>query len=587
MDKTVRLWHTSRTECLCTFKHADIIPSIQFHPRDDRFFLAGSLDSKLRLWSIPDKSVAYWSQVPDMITSVAFTPDGKTAIAGTLTGLCLFYETEGLKYQTQIHVRSAHGKNAKGSKITGIQAMAVPANAGNGEVKLLISSNDSRIRMYNFRDKSLETKFRGHENNCSQIRATFSDDMKYVVCGSEDSKTFLFSTGPSEGDKRNMQPSEVFEANAGMTTCSILAPTKTRQILSGSEDPVYDICNPPPVTLVDRTESHASSRPPTENGSVQVTPTGAEGGTFRRFEESPAYLARTNHTDGNIIVTANNFGCIKVFRQDCARSKRLRLDSWDTSSIFSKKVGSRSSIIIGRSNSIATRNSGRGRRDSLSTQPSSDRILSWRQDMLSNGSLNGLRNTRSMSPRKSLGAVSTASSSRANINLTATPPIRPQVLHEPSDSMPNLHTNATQQGIFKEKPRPANLSVGNTPDLRAPEQGKTQTDKDEGNKVWSKGSRQWSDLNQGGLMISQPDGSGNGSSAGGGSLAPPRSDRPASKTGSEDSRLTSELSEDEADSDGGAGASCKKCGGTAFKVKAEGLMRRERLVCARCSTPIP
>ncbi|KAK5276342.1 hypothetical protein LTR40_011748, partial [Exophiala xenobiotica] len=62
MDKTVRLYHVSRAECLCAFKHNDFVTSIQFHPRDDRFFLAGSLDSKLRLWSIPDKNVAYWAQ---------------------------------------------------------------------------------------------------------------------------------------------------------------------------------------------------------------------------------------------------------------------------------------------------------------------------------------------------------------------------------------------------------------------------------------------------------------------------------------------------------------------------------------------
>ncbi|KAG9540193.1 WD40 repeat-like protein, partial [Aureobasidium melanogenum] len=171
MDKNVRLWHVSRDECLCTFKHSDFVTSIAFHPKDDRFFLAGSLDSKLRLWSIPDKTVAYWSQLPDMITAVAFTPDGKHAMAGCFTGLCMFYETEGLKYQTQIHARSRNGKNAKGSKITGIQSF----HAG-GETKFLISSNDSRIRLYNFRDKSMEVKFKGNINDSSQIRAAVSDD---------------------------------------------------------------------------------------------------------------------------------------------------------------------------------------------------------------------------------------------------------------------------------------------------------------------------------------------------------------------------------------------------------------------------
>lgn len=33
MDKTVRLWHVSRTECLCVFKHPDFVPTVQFHPQ--------------------------------------------------------------------------------------------------------------------------------------------------------------------------------------------------------------------------------------------------------------------------------------------------------------------------------------------------------------------------------------------------------------------------------------------------------------------------------------------------------------------------------------------------------------------------
>jgi len=68
MDKTVRLWHISRQECLCTFRHKDFVTSIAFHPTDDRFFLAGSIDSILRLWSIPDKGVAFWNQLPDLST---------------------------------------------------------------------------------------------------------------------------------------------------------------------------------------------------------------------------------------------------------------------------------------------------------------------------------------------------------------------------------------------------------------------------------------------------------------------------------------------------------------------------------------
>src|SRR5436305_11634925 len=182
MDKTVRLWHVTRNECLCTFNHKDFVTSIAFHPRDDRFFLAGCLDTKLRLWSIPDKTVAYSTQVPEMITAVAFTPDGKTTIAGLLNGLCLFHETDGLKYHTQIHVKSSRRRNVKGSKITGIQTISYPPGDINGKIKMLVTSNDSRIRLYNFQDKSLEMKFKGHQNSSSHIHATFSDDARYVIC---------------------------------------------------------------------------------------------------------------------------------------------------------------------------------------------------------------------------------------------------------------------------------------------------------------------------------------------------------------------------------------------------------------------
>jgi WD repeat-containing protein 44 len=414
MDKTVRLWHVSRTECLCCFKHSDFVTSIQFHPRDDRFFLAGSLDSKLRLWSIPDKSVAYWTNVPDMVTAVTFTPDGKTAVAGCLNGLCMFYETEGLKPYTQIHVRSARGRNAKGSKITGMDTITLPPNDPNGEVKLLITSNDSRVRLYNFKDRNLEVKFRGNENTCSQIHATFSDDGRYVICGSEDRKAYIWPTMTvdKEQDKR---PVEVFEAHSAIVTTAILAPTKTRQLLGASGDPVYDLCNPPPVTLVERVGgSNPSSKPPTENGvphseiTLPPAPLTQEPTKPPKPEESPTYLARSSHINGNIIVTADYTGSIKIFRQDCAYQKRQ--SSWETNSTMAKKL-------LGRSNSVATRTSvsSASRRDSLTKHPSTDRILSWRSSITpsTHGSLDSLKNgqqsqrTRSTSPRKSASVIQT------------------------------------------------------------------------------------------------------------------------------------------------------------------------------------
>ncbi|KAK0323311.1 hypothetical protein LTR82_005671 [Friedmanniomyces endolithicus] len=389
MDKTVRLWHMSRPACLCTFKHNDFVPSISFHPEDDRFFLAGSLDSKLRLWSIPDKSVAYVAQVPDMITAVAFTPDGKHAMAGCFSGLVMFFETEGLKYQSQMHVRSSRGQNAKkGSKITGLQASYSTEGSAGDVLWLLVTSNDSRIRLYNFRDKSLELKLKGNENNCSQIRATFSECGKYVTCGSEDKRAYIWSLRSSssvEDQKRDRHPMEFFEAHDSITTVVRVAPSMTRGHLGRSNDPVYDICNPPPVTLmsrVERAESVSSSKAPS------VIKTGS--------------TPRASHSEGNIFVTADFEGKIKVFRQDCAYSKR-KLEDFDRSSIFGKRASVRST------GSLTTKGSQRSLREartSSSTQGAGDRIVTWRQGVASTSALeNGGANTqasRSGSPGHSL-----------------------------------------------------------------------------------------------------------------------------------------------------------------------------------------
>ncbi|XP_074061036.1 WD repeat-containing protein 44 [Macrotis lagotis] len=190
MDKTVRLWHISRRECLCCFQHIDFVTAIAFHPRDDRYFLSGSLDGKLRLWNIPDKKVALWNEVDGqtkLITAANFCQNGKYAVIGTYDGRCIFYDTEHLKYHTQIHVRSTRGRNRIGRKITGIEPLP-------GENKILVTSNDSRIRLYDLRDLSLSMKYKGYVNSSSQIKASFSHDFTYIVSGSEDKYVYIWST---------------------------------------------------------------------------------------------------------------------------------------------------------------------------------------------------------------------------------------------------------------------------------------------------------------------------------------------------------------------------------------------------------
>ncbi|KAJ8978339.1 hypothetical protein NQ317_011462 [Molorchus minor] len=145
MDKTVRLWHISRKECLCCFQHINFVTAIVFHPRDDRYFLSGSLDGKLRLWNIPDKKV--------------------------------------------------------GRKISGIEPMP-------GEDKILVTSNDSRIRLYDLRDLNVSCKYKvDRKNRDIYIWKTNHDYAKFSSV---------------RRDRNDFW--EAIKAHSATVTCAIFAP---------------------------------------------------------------------------------------------------------------------------------------------------------------------------------------------------------------------------------------------------------------------------------------------------------------------------------------------------------------------------
>ncbi|KAL6098521.1 wdr44 [Pungitius sinensis] len=280
MDKTVRLWHISRRECLCCFQHIDFVTAIAFHPRDDRYFLSGSLDGKLRLWNIPDKKVALWNEVDGqtrLITAANFCQNGKYAVIGTYDGRCIFYDTERLKYHTQIHVRSTRGRNKVGRKITGIEPLP-------GENKILVTSNDSRIRLYDLRDLSLSMKYKGYVNSSSQIKASFSHDYSFIVSGSEDKYVYIWSTYHDLSKFTSVRRDrndfwEGIKAHNAVVTSAIFAPH--------------------PGLIVP--QEAGADKPEAESKSLDSTDS----------ETIPSGALKTDHTE--VLLSADFTGAIKVF----------------------------------------------------------------------------------------------------------------------------------------------------------------------------------------------------------------------------------------------------------------------------------
>ncbi|XKL69385.1 hypothetical protein PGB90_007154 [Kerria lacca] len=284
MDKTVRLWHISRKECLCCFQHIDFVTAICFHPKDDRYFLSGSLDGRLRLWNIPDKKVSLSNEVDGstkLITAANFCQKGEFAVVGSYDGRCIFYKTDQLAYYTQIHVRSTRGKNSRGRKISGIEPMP-------GEDKILVTSNDSRIRLYDLTDLNLSCKYKGniirnmermgYVNVSSQIKASFSHDGKFIICGSENQSIYIWKTHhdyskfPSVRRDRN-DFWEGIKAHSAVVTCAIFAPN-------------------PSVIIQQLEERRKESRTPNDD---------------------PLLSQHTQGAQGYVFITADFNGCIRVF----------------------------------------------------------------------------------------------------------------------------------------------------------------------------------------------------------------------------------------------------------------------------------
>ncbi len=276
-DKTAKLWHPNREDCLCTFTTSAVIPSIDFHPTDDRFFVTGGLDGKLRLWNITARRVQSLTDVPGVITAVAFSSTGSVVCVGTHSGSVLTFScTDSLSYVNTLKVKSAaESKNTQPSKITSIQpirldtcapevkayAATISPSPANGESEyVVVTSNDSRVRIYCINSHRHVARFKAasYLNRTSQIRATTSSDTQYLVSGSDDASIHVWSLasnaslfgGLFSGIKKhksivkgNSDPGDgstwrSWQAGTGSVRCAVFAPAETAELLAAAEDPL-------------------------------------------------------------------------------------------------------------------------------------------------------------------------------------------------------------------------------------------------------------------------------------------------------------------------------------------------------------
>ncbi|XP_062091363.1 uncharacterized protein LOC133797470 [Humulus lupulus] len=196
VDKTVRLWQLGCQDCLKVFIHNSYVTSIQFNPLDDDYFISGSVDGKVRMWAVSSCQVVNWTDISDIITAVCYRPDGKGVIAGSMSGICRFYNASDNRLQLYAQISLQGKKKSPLKRITGLQFSPTdPA-------KLMVTSADSQVRILDGVD--VICKYRGLHNAGSQISASFTHDGTRIVSASEDSNVYVWNYRSKDG--RSVQP---------------------------------------------------------------------------------------------------------------------------------------------------------------------------------------------------------------------------------------------------------------------------------------------------------------------------------------------------------------------------------------------
>jgi len=242
-DKTVILWHPSKSSCIKVFKHADYVTSVRFHPLNINYYISASIDTQIRLWHIGEHRVVAYKKLDTLVTTVAFSPNGKFIAAGLFDGECIFFHIDIERAELHFHSKvECRNPRHSGSKVTSVQYLRSEENSivegvkklHHGSSQCLVTTNDSRIRLFTLENYhiNLKTKYKGHKNTKFMSGATFSDDGEFVICGSDDGAIYIWNKRTSvakHGKHSKMKTYEVIQApgRKGTTTAAIFAPRPT------------------------------------------------------------------------------------------------------------------------------------------------------------------------------------------------------------------------------------------------------------------------------------------------------------------------------------------------------------------------
>jgi WD40 repeat protein len=186
IDCLVLLWRVGHTLPIKQFLHEHIVTCLGFSC--ESLFFTGSLSKKLQFWSLPEGKLLNTYQPQGLVTSAKLSPDGRVLAVGTSQGECIFYEVNNavLTFMTQIQCKNRKGFKSSGKKVTGIEFQ--------DDCYVLISTNDSRIRLFSLENFELVQKYKGGKSEEFPLPASFSQNFGHVIRGSEDGQVHIWNT---------------------------------------------------------------------------------------------------------------------------------------------------------------------------------------------------------------------------------------------------------------------------------------------------------------------------------------------------------------------------------------------------------